>query len=107
MSRKANVTFQDMSYRDVGPDVLPQRFSFECPRRPGERCWGLLLTGGPENLRRTPGGPALWDFEGDRAAPTMKPSINCLSEVVRNGKRMKAAGCGWHGYIRKGEIVDA
>ncbi len=34
-----------------------------------------------------------WEWCGNPVLPTLKPSISCLS-------------CGWHGFIRNGQMVD-
>lgn len=71
-----------------------QSFSFQCPRH-NRRC-GDLVIAGRTDLKRDPqgqnGGVAQWDWDGNRAAPTFSPSVNC--------KRC------WHGYIRAGRCVD-
>ena len=69
---------------------------FVCPNN--RRCAVLL---GPSAVSR----PAedklcIWGWDGNRERPTVTPSINCLAE--KDGK--PAGGCGWHGFITKGEI---
>lgn len=68
-----------------------QTFSFRCPRR-GDRCEGLIIAGSTM-LKRDPqgqnGGIAQWDWDGNTAAATFSPSINCHR-------------CGWHGGIITG-----
>lgn len=66
------------------------RLYFDCPRRPGNECHVLLK---PWPIKDAP----TWDWDGNAEAPTLTPSINC------NG----TGGCGWHGYIRQGKLVDA
>lgn len=67
---------------------------FRCPRH-GHMC-GPLIIAGRTGVKRDPhnknGGVAQWDWDGDRDAPTLHPSVNCSS-------------C-WHGHIRKGRCVD-
>jgi hypothetical protein len=36
-----------------------------------------------------------WTFDGNRDAPTLSPSVNCVG------------GCKWHGWIRAGTWSDA
>lgn len=88
----AKVKFYDEGYEQAEPNVAA-RFGFRCPKR-GTECMGLLIAG------RTPlkrdgqgqnGGVPMWDFDGNAAAPTFSPSINC-------------GGC-WHGHIRNGRCV--
>lgn len=63
---------------------------FDCPRRPGEKC-NVLLKPWPIKDVST------WTWDGNEQTPTLSPSINC------NGP----GGCGWHGFIKKGEVVGA
>lgn len=63
---------------------------FPCPRKPGQECHVLLK---PWPIRNCP----TWDWDGNRDAPTLSPSINCNGE----------GGCGWHGFIQAGQIVGA
>lgn len=69
-------------------------FIFTCPRT--NRCGALLIAGRNPEFRREPqghnGGAPMWDWDGNREAPTFSPSIDCK-------------GC-WHGYIRAGRCVD-
>ncbi len=92
---EAHVTFHDEAGAEV-PAETATLFSFKCPRRRRGRCERLLIAG-RTNRRRDPqgqnGGSAMWDFDGNAAAPTFSPSINCK-------------GC-WHGYIRAGRCVTA
>lgn len=77
--------------------VAPNEFNkgdidFICPR--GRVC-GVGIRNG--QFQGDPGKLKRWGFNGDYARPTLTPSINC------NGP----SGCGWHGHIRDGEMVDA
>ncbi len=86
------------------PGATPQRFTFRCPLRNRGRhpklepitCGNLLIAGAGHGVPRDPqgqnGGRPQWDFDGNREAPTFRPSVNC-------------GGC-WHGYIRAGRCVD-
>lgn len=38
-----------------------------------------------------------WEWDGNEQAPTLSPSINC------NGN----GGCGWHGHMKAGKLVEA
>lgn len=65
---------------DYGPNR--KRLFFECPRRQGHECHVLL--------KPWPISGPTWDWDGNEAAPTLSPSINC-------------GDCGWHGHIITGE----
>ena len=65
---------------------------FVCPN--GKRC-GVPL--GPEFVN---GKRPVWKWDGNRAAPTITPSINCIAE--KDGK--PTGGCGWHGFITNGDM---
>jgi hypothetical protein len=67
-------------------DGVPAHLYFQCPRRP-HRCAVALRP------NKQPNG-ASWEWDGNREAPTLTPSISC-------------GACGWHGWIRGGELVDA
>jgi hypothetical protein len=41
----------------------------------------------------TTASPKGWQFDGNREAPTLMPSIRCY-------------GCAWHGWIRAGKLVN-
>lgn len=90
----AKVTFATLDDLGAAPGA-EQTFAFACPKHAGRRC-ELLVIAGRTSLKRDPqgknGGIAQWDWDGNRAAPTFAPSINC-------------GGC-WHGYIRAGRCVD-
>lgn len=90
----AKVTFERMDYEPAQPGE-EARFSFQCPLHP-RRCSGLLIAGRANGIARDPqganGGRPMWDWDGNRTAPTLAPSINC-------------GGC-WHGYIEKGRCVS-
>lgn len=68
-----------------GPGGRPKWMIFTCPRDPERECT-IAIKPQRNGVR------ASWEWDGNREAPTVSPSINC------NG----AAGCGWHGWIRKG-----
>lgn len=89
----AKVKFYDAGYVETTPDAAA-RFGFACPKT-GARCTGLLIAGRTELKRdgqNQNGGVAMWDFDGNAAAPTFTPSVNC-------------GGC-WHGHIENGRCVD-
>ncbi len=73
--------------------------SCSCPcgcRRPLFVPFRNPLDGGPPYTEGTP----LWDREGDNFETlTLSPSI---LRVKINGQ-----GCGWHGFIKNGEIIVA
>lgn len=56
-----------------------------CPRNPGQVCTAWIK----------PAPDALWENHDTREAPTLTPSYICEK------------GCGWHGYIVDGRLVDA
>jgi hypothetical protein len=88
----AKVQFFDGEHTDT--PGKEQVFSFRCPKY-GHEC-GDLIIAGRTTLKRDGqnknGGVAMWDWDGNREAPTFQPSINC--------------GKCWHGYIRNGRCVD-
>lgn len=63
--------------------------TFGCPKVPGREC---MVAVAPQRA----GNGASWRWDGNRIAPTLKPSINC------NG----AGGCGWHGHLRAGRFEE-
>jgi hypothetical protein len=56
-----------------------------CPREPGRVC----------TLWVKPAPDAEWENHGTKDSPTITPSYNCIK------------GCGFHGYIVDGKLVDA
>ena len=75
--------WQIRSYNDGADSGL--RIVFACPNQPGQTC------GVPLAPMKLPNG-ASWTWDGDKAKPTLTPSINCVG------------GCGWHGWVKKGVI---
>jgi hypothetical protein len=72
--------------------------SFICPN--GRRCAVLL---GPTPVPKpTPESLYVWGWDGDYDHPTLTPSINCRA-VKDDGS--PASGCGWHGYITRGDYA--
>lgn len=67
---------------------------FVCPN--GKRC--SVAMGPTPEPRPTDKEPGIWGWDGNRDAPTLTPSINCLAE--KDGK--PTSGCGWHGFITAG-----
>jgi len=71
-------------------------------------CKGLLIDGAklPDGTVIKSGKkdekPHVWNWNGNRAAPTFKPSINCLAHNPKDPKE-KYGGCGWHGHITNGK----
>lgn len=78
------------------------------PLAPGEHCFSAPAPDRPKWLRfrcrndprdtcaialrpQRNGVGASWEWDGNREAPTISPSVNC--ENV----------CGWHGWIRNGQ----
>src|SRR4030088_2816151 len=68
----------------------PKWFRYGCPRGRGE-CMVPIFP-------RAYSYGATWRWDGNRDAPTLTPSINCLAE--KDGQKL--AGCGWHGWVRAG-----
>jgi len=69
---------------------------FVCPNG---RCCAVLV--GPVPVPKTPERQLyVWGWDGNKTCPTLTPSINCLAE--KDGK--PTSGCGWHGFITKGEM---
>lgn len=82
----AAVSFKTLNYDPAEPGQ-EERFGFNCPKHKGHSCKGLIIRGrGNDIPNRT------WEWDGNRAAPTFSPSVDCK-------------GC-WHGYIRNGRCVD-
>lgn len=78
-------------FMGCGEGDRPKWMSFPCPgalgqSHPGTRC---LIPIRPQ----ANGVNASWEWDGNRDAPTMSPSVNC-------------ANC-WHGFIRAGQFVTA
>ena len=67
--------------------------SFICPK--GRHC-GVAVATDPKREPRPFGLPQgkVWEWDGNSDKPTVKPSINC-------------GGCGWHGFITAGVLIDA
>lgn len=90
---------------DIQPFNCPSEYPgatahilFVCPN--GKRC-GVLL--GPQSVPRpSPDKCHTWAWDGNSDTPTIKPSINCVTQTD-DGK--PAGGCGWHGFITNGEIA--
>ncbi len=71
----------------------PKWLWFGCPRGKGHCCVPLA----PQTTSKG----HTWHWDGNRDAPTLTPSINCLSHNP-NDPAEKYAGCGWHGFLRAG-----
>jgi hypothetical protein len=72
----------------AGGDKARIRLKFTCPKRPDRECEVMVSTPGREHQH------PYWKWDGNAAAPTLSPSINC------NGP----GGCGWHGHLTAGEF---
>lgn len=66
-------------------DEKRAKFWFNCPRKPGHECMVLL--------KPWPISAPTWTWDGNEAAPTLSPSINCSE-------------CGWHGFIQNGQMTN-
>jgi hypothetical protein len=80
----------DFQFQPVTQDgVTGEYLLYTCPRHPGSMCGVPLkpLSNPPHNSG--------WTFDGNRDAPTLAPSVNCVG------------GCGWHGWIQAGTWSDA
>ena len=101
----AKVEFLDITAEPCPVDQKPARFTFRCvgynrgrhPDLEQVNCGNLLIAGATDikqDGQGQNGGHPQWDWNGNRAAPTFSPSINCEKH------------CGWHGYIRDGRCVN-
>ena len=70
---------------------------FTCPRNPEQTC------GVPIKPLSSPPFNTGWEWDGNTAAPTLTPSVNCIAE--HDGK--PTGGCGWHGFVRAGKLEGA
>lgn len=68
---------------------MPKWMSFPCQRTSGALCQVALR---PSQVNAV---GASWQWDGNREAPTITPSVNC--EKI----------CGWHGFIEAGQFRDA
>lgn len=64
---------------------------FVCPNK--RECAVLIRNGEFQKL----GGVPRWGYDGNALAPTLTPSINCSGP----------SGCGWHGYMTGGKLINA
>lgn len=88
----------DFIFRDeeIDPGSTPPKWlHFACPRGQGS-CNVPLFPNATSKGHS-------WKWDGNREAPTLTPSINCLAHNPKNPKE-KYAGCGWHGWITAGDI---
>lgn len=94
--------FATLDYAKCHPtDIEPGRMgrlTYACPRN-GQECGNVIIGNG----MKPPGGKPTWQWDGNADAPTLTPSINCLSHGP-NGE--KYAGCGWHGWLTAGVFKD-
>ena len=67
----------------------PKWMHFPCQRKPDNLCQVALR---PSQVNAV---GASWQWDGNREAPTITPSVNC--EKI----------CGWHGFIEAGKFRDA
>jgi hypothetical protein len=70
--------------------------SFACPN--GHGYCGTLRVG---NGFKPGGERPSWKWNGSVTAPTLTPSINCLSGPTPDG--LEYGGCGWHSFLTDGE----
>jgi len=93
--------WEDESYHASEPPAQGQRgrFNYGCPRGTGT-CGAIVVFNGPK-----PDSKKVWGFDGDAEHPTLTPSINCLTHHPETKEPL--AGCGWHGYVEKGNFRDA
>lgn len=83
----------DFRFWNEGMDATDQAeavhfFEFACPRT-GKYCGAIRCA-----LQKPAETPS-WGWDGNMQAPTLRPSVNCIS------------GCGWHGWVTNGEFSDA
>lgn len=74
------------------PGDIVKWLRFGCPRGRGA-CTVPIL---PQRTSKGAG----WKWDGNRDAPTLEPSINCVASE-------KYAGCGWHGHLKGGVFEEA
>lgn len=79
----------EFQFRREGDKPDNVRIVYGCPRRPGSSC-SVPVKG--ESL---PNGAGPWGWDDNLEAPTITPSIHCVG------------GCGWHGFITAGKVVNA
>lgn len=78
-------------------DSPPKWLRYQCPRGNGECSVPLA----PQTTSKG----HTWHWDGNREAPTLTPSINCLAEDLQTHE--KYAGCGWHGFLQQGVFKSA
>lgn len=74
-----------------------RRMQFGCQFRPGQSCGVFLKPHSYETEHKA----HAWTWDGNPTEPTLSPSINCIKDPP------KSYGCGWHGFIRAGRVVNA
>jgi hypothetical protein len=79
----------EFQFRCEGENSANVKIIFGCPRRAGSSC------SVPVKGEALPTGAGPWGWDGNFEAPTITPSINCVG------------GCGWHGFITAGKVVNA
>jgi hypothetical protein len=87
-----------MEGRLVSPGEM-ERWGDFCFSNPGRVyfyiCIWLPMESGPDALRiqkASPGGPRVWEWDGNIEKPTLTPSIHALGL--------------WHGYLKAGRFVS-
>ena len=89
----AKVTFEDKDHNPAAPGAEVYIY-YQCPKF-AHACGPLLIAGRttiPRDPNNQNGGKAQWNWNGNREAPTLTPSVNC-------------SRC-WHGYIENGRCVN-
>lgn len=86
--RAGDFKFVDIECEPTADATKVDSMDFVCPRT-GKMC-GHIIVGYPAKPAISPS----WLWDGNFDAPTLTPSINCVS------------GCGWHGWLRAGHWID-
>lgn len=87
-SKPGDFKFEDSQNGEIDDPKLARVMEYVCPRT-GKYC-GTIRVAYPD---KPANGPS-WTFDGNFDAPSLTPSINCVS------------GCGWHGYLTAGIWKD-
>lgn len=89
-ARPGDFAFKDFDAKGITDPDKVDSLEFRCPRT-GKYC-GSILVG--HKVKPVFGNAPTWKWDGNFEAPTLTPSINCVS------------GCGWHGYLTAGVWKD-
>lgn len=87
-SRAGDFAFKDIDCHGTRDPSKVDTLEFICPRT--SKYCGAILVG---HLTKPAINPS-WQWDGNFEAPTLTPSVNCVS------------GCGWHGFLKAGVWTD-